>query len=525
MKLTCIDIGTSSLKISFYELEKKHIRINHCEEIELPKLETDEFFNYIIKLVAPMINELEDSNKVLFIIPTKFITTRYLEIPVKGDKKLKQIIPFQLEDSLPFHTKDIHYCYKSLWVNESSHVNVSIIQKETMEDIYNNFMAMECVPDYVTTFNGITPSVTKSTNKNMASIIPEKNFAILDIGHQSSKAIFFNDGEIVFNNQSPVGGLCLTENIRDTYEISHEEAEDFKVHQGFCLPYDQLDEVEETQRIFGLVVIKTLSPLLSDFTKSLLAFRSKVNEDLQAVYLVGGGSELQNVDALLSSEFGLPVKRLELSSLFLSQEEDYLTLKYGVNQLTALSFFNKNVPLNFLQGEFKSRQTSTISPYSTAFFFNRSLLLSLLLSFFLVIELVLVIQQQKPVSKSLTKKMSISSTGIKKGDIRSYRKKPKKLDRFLQKRTKSLTADLKELSTSMGTFEMDNLVTVSSLLSSTKNAKLISFKGNDLNIDLKISFKEEQEVESITNNFKNAFNVIKSQAAGNVLTVRLEVGE
>ena len=56
--------------------------------------------------------------------------------------------------------------------------------------------------NYVTTFNRITPSVTKSTNKNMASIIPEKNFAILDIGHQVPKTIFFNDGEIVFNNQS-----------------------------------------------------------------------------------------------------------------------------------------------------------------------------------------------------------------------------------------------------------------------------------------------------------------------------------
>ena len=65
---------------------------------------------------------------------------------------------------------------------------MSIIQKETMEDIYNNFMAMECVPDYVTTFNGITPSVTKSTNKNMASIIPEKNFAILDIGTSKLKS-------------------------------------------------------------------------------------------------------------------------------------------------------------------------------------------------------------------------------------------------------------------------------------------------------------------------------------------------
>ena len=233
-----------------------------------------------------------------------------------------------------------------------------------------------------------------------------------------------------------MGGLCLTENIRDTYEISHEEAEDFKVHQGFCLPYEQLDEVEETQRIFGLVVIKTLSPLLSDFTKSLLAFRSKVNEELEAVYLVGGGSELQNIDALLSSEFGLPVKRLELNSLFLSQEEDHLTLKYGVNQLTALSFFNKNVPLNFLQGEFKSRQTSTISPYSTAFFFNRSLLLSLLLSFFLVIELILVIQQQKPVSKSLAKKMSISSTGIKKGTLEPTERNQKNLIAFFKKNEK-----------------------------------------------------------------------------------------
>ena len=76
------------------------------------------------------------------------------------------------------------------------------------------------------------------------------------------------------------------------------------------------------------------------------------------------------------------------------------------------------------------------------------------------------------------------------------------------------------------TFEMDNLVTVSSLLSSTKNAKLISFKANDLNIDLKISFKEEQDVKSITNNLRNAFNIIKSEMPQVIFSrLRLEVGE
>ena len=43
----------------------------------------------------------------------------------------------------------------------------------------------------------------------------------------------------------------------------------------------------------------------------------------------------------------------------------------------------------------------------------------------------------------------MSNLQRKKRGHRSYRKKPKKLDRFLQKENESLTADLKELSTSI----------------------------------------------------------------------------
>ena len=59
MKLTCIDIGTSSIKVSFFELEKKHIRIDHCEEMPMPPVETEELFNHAIKMVSPMISGLE----------------------------------------------------------------------------------------------------------------------------------------------------------------------------------------------------------------------------------------------------------------------------------------------------------------------------------------------------------------------------------------------------------------------------------------------------------------------------------
>ncbi len=244
---------------------------------------------------------------------------------------------------------------------------------------------------------------------------------------------------------------------------------------------------------------------------------------METVYIVGGGSELQNLDTLLTSEFGVLVKKLDLKSLFLTSEEENLSLKYGVNQLTSLSFFGKNIPLNFLQGDFKSRQTSTISPYSTAFFFNRSLMLSLLLCFFLTIELILVINQQKPMNKRLTKKLSVNSLGIKKGEIRSYKRKPKKLERFLSKRTKELNADLDELSFELDSFEIDNLVTISSILSPLADTKLIFYNGNDQQIDLKIQYKNEENAKSIKNNLKNIFTIVKSQMAKNILTIKLEV--
>ena len=66
---------------------------------------------------------------------------------------------------------------------------------------------MECVPDYVTTFNGITPSVTKSTNKKYGIDYPEKNF--IDIGHKARMPFLMMERLFLIINLQC--GLCLTE--------------------------------------------------------------------------------------------------------------------------------------------------------------------------------------------------------------------------------------------------------------------------------------------------------------------------
>ena len=116
------------------------------------------------------------------------------------------MIPFQLEEKLPYPISQS--CYVS-WVEkkkEKSHVIVSIVQKNDFQNYYDLLVQMEIVPSVLTSELFVINSYLKNNSLSRAAVI-------FDLGHEMTKAYFIHDGVIVSNQTSYVAGKIIDEAI------------------------------------------------------------------------------------------------------------------------------------------------------------------------------------------------------------------------------------------------------------------------------------------------------------------------
>ena len=70
-----------------------------------------------------------DDSKVIFQVPNWLLTSRHLTLPTKKQKQVAMMIPFQLEEKLPYSISESHYVSWIEKKKEHSRIAVSIVKK------------------------------------------------------------------------------------------------------------------------------------------------------------------------------------------------------------------------------------------------------------------------------------------------------------------------------------------------------------------------------------------------------------
>lgn len=144
----------------------------------------------------------------------------------------------------------------------------------------------------------------------------DKNIGILNFGHHSSSMAIFKQGKLTtFHNRSIgtgadqsliVGGRAFTRRIMEHFDLTEDEAENYKRSEVFFLP----EFVPEQDKIANYQVIK---PIFGELVKGLFAitehyvarFREfKVDE----IILTGGGANFSNIDVVLGGHLNTLVR-------------------------------------------------------------------------------------------------------------------------------------------------------------------------------------------------------------------------
>ena len=176
-----------------------------------------------------------------------------------------------------------------------------------MERVSSTLKDLEFYPSLLTTNFSIYLSYLEALKKDKksSSEFSNSNFVIMDMGRNQTIAYFFSNGNLVFNHYSNVGSLTIDENIADNYELEIEEARIFKEENGFLFTKNDYELADSDQKVFARLMEKTLEPLILDFEKWDLAYRSKSSSMLEKCYITGSMAKMENIDNFLSSSLQL----------------------------------------------------------------------------------------------------------------------------------------------------------------------------------------------------------------------------
>ena len=108
------------------------------------------------------ISDQEKNNTVIIMLPGEEILNKSLTLPIKSDAKLRQAIPFALEDDIASDINDCHFAFEKSEIDESIIVNV--IYKKLLKNYLNRLKENNIIPSFVISENSCVSMIEDTIN-------------------------------------------------------------------------------------------------------------------------------------------------------------------------------------------------------------------------------------------------------------------------------------------------------------------------------------------------------------------------
>ena len=108
------------------------------------------------------ISDQEKNNTVIIMLPGEEILSKSLILPIKSYAKLKQAIPFALEDDIASDINDCHFAFEKSEIDESIIVNV--IDRKLFKKYLNQLKEINISPSFVVSENSCVHKTEDTIN-------------------------------------------------------------------------------------------------------------------------------------------------------------------------------------------------------------------------------------------------------------------------------------------------------------------------------------------------------------------------
>ncbi len=479
MKYLALDIGTYSIKSFLIKMERKTFSILEATEYVLSdymeKKEEDAPLTQeeIYKLQEDIVAEIYPKNfdgKIIWQIPNSYVASRNLELPVTQKKKVEMMIPFQLDESLPFPSTEAHFFSQLDKKANSTKVLANITKKSHFLEYYSRYKDRSILPMYLT--SELSCIHAHAQNRNIKGPV-----AILDIGHTTSKCYIIYDGEVVEHHFSYCAGSTIDEVIAETYNIDRHEASIYKHENCFFLTESQYDEVSEDQKAFALLMKKAMNPLTLELKRWLLGFRIKYGMQIETIYLTGGTSNIHNISNFLSQAVNIKTDYLDIAQSFVDEHDliEGRESNFFISMLMDIGLTSKVKPGNFLYGDYANGSGVTLPLHTTSMLLYRSMVLTLVLGLLMGAEHFILSGQEKKLDAKIKTLAKNKSLGINASARRNIDRSLKRIQSIVRTGHRKMEQEVSTLSSATQANALPHLFKVFQIISAGPDITLQEF--------------------------------------------------
>ena len=498
MHVLAIDAGSYSVKFLSTFIDKKRVIHSLMREFTLheameenPSWETPEMATQ--QIIARIIEErARPDTRIVLHVPPEMVTTRFLTLPVKNRKKAEMMIPFQLEEDIPFSLNESHFAYHLDVHKTQSLALVGLTRENDFSQYHQLTSSWLYQPSILTT----EPSILDSYFSQNPIAGP---FCVLDIGHKTTKAYLFYNSKLITTHVSYVGGKHIDEMIAQTYGINPVESMIYKHQNAFVLTESQKSEVDENQREFANIMEQVFKPLINDFHRWELGFRVSFGVKIAQVYLCGGTSNIKNIANYLTENFKVKCSHLESFENTETQKID-LNLKsrarFTLANMMSLSLRGKSRLINLLSGPYSMGGRAEFPLHTLSYLAVRATAVSLVLVLSLIVHRVFLEMDVKAVNVKIAAVSKNPILGLTAREKRLITSQPQTVATILQKKKKAISQQITTLQSASDIKALLPLVTISALTNGI-NVTMTNFSVTDIG-DVMASFSSEK-VEDLTN--------------------------
>lgn len=493
MNILAIDIGSYSIKFVEVRPERKNLMIVETHEIILDEAKSlypniDTLADLQREVVAGYIQKKNSDLKIVFQLPNEMLTTRYLEIPGTSKRKTEQIIPFQLDENLPYSLSHAHFSSRLHKRSGGFSVLSNITQLNVFKDFFGFYESKDAQPSVLT-------SEISTMQAYVDHIRMNDTCCILDLGHKTTKAYFVQDRQIVSNHTSFVAGSIINEVISKTYQIDHIDAIIYKHENAFLLTDEQLEEVSVEQKEFALLMKQIFSPLILDIKRWEIGHRVKFGTSIDKIYILGGTSQITSIENFLHFHTGLEIETLPPLLDFKNDYSIHENSFYLVKMM-AISQRGPSYLINFLTGKFQTTTNVFISLHSAVFIFVRTSFIALLIILGLLSERFFFLsKQEKAIDSKIAGLLKTPSLEINRKDQKLYTTKPESILSTIKKKNKIIKDEVSSILSSNRVNALRPLATLSKAMNSNPKVSLEKFTSDGFNITAIFSSQEPAELE------------------------------
>lgn len=300
--------------------------------------------------------KIHPGDSVALAFPGHFISRRVMTFPFPDLQKLREVIPYGIEEHLPFGIDEVQVGYQFLHSEihtamPTASILVGGVPKVILRNSLEQLKAVGIDPvsiglDASSFYAFYCDTVLEGREKKQEEVFDEA--LLVDIGATKTVLCHVRKGDLSQTRTLPMGGAMLTQAMQKEFGLTWDVAERLKREVGLVRKGGGEGQAKE-RACLG----KAVSPLILEIEKSYRVFGGVSGGDL---YLCGGGGALEGLEERLCLSLGLKAPDRERSAARgggvngVTRRDPLMA--QGLGSALPLLKGGKSTPINFRQGEF-----------------------------------------------------------------------------------------------------------------------------------------------------------------------------